>query len=145
VREILRDAAGAAIFLEDFPGHAEAHDMPCGCDPLGQFCTTLCQERKDTYDKAAMNDPYAYLMVAAKCEHEGKQYGSCLYIAGGWQMLPDPLGVRAWADSLIEAISDCLHIPPEHRDADWLARFKVIVRPVSQAEMDAYLNLEDCS
>jgi hypothetical protein len=80
-----------------------------------------------------MSDPIVAVSVGWKMVWEGRQLAQSL-IATIHYDLPK---IQA---HMMDRAAEWLGVPPEHRDADWAARFRWIVYPMTQQQLDEYLD-----
>lgn len=106
-------------------GH-ERCQMPRQDDPLAQFCLGT--------------DDIVCTMVGGKVWYEGNQCGTWVFVSDDVTEQPERLEEAKRAVS--DRIADVVAVPTKHRDVDWLARIAWIVRPMTQADLDDYLNFD---
>jgi hypothetical protein len=81
-----------------------------------------------------MPDEIVVVSVGWKMVWEGKQLGQLL-------IATTPYDLPKIQAHMTDHAAEQLGVPPEHRDADWAARFKWMVYPMTQEQVDEYLDM----
>jgi hypothetical protein len=86
-----------------------------------------------------MNEPVTHTLVAIKGDYEGKTYAHQA-ILSDFDPASDSFDVLMEVKrELVTNLGDALKVPRKDQDADWVDRFRLFVRGMTQAEWERYV------